>query len=69
MLRRSRLELKITQGEQRRRAHIVSLARRDLEIEGWRSSDATWALQNAYIEGEADLDELVAQAQAEPAGF
>ena len=37
--------------EQWRRAHIVSLARRDLAVEGWRSSDANHTVQDAYIHG------------------
>ena len=59
----------ITQDEQWRRAHIVSLARRELAAQGWQSSDANHTIQDAYIHGEADLDDLVTQALAEPAGL
>jgi hypothetical protein len=49
--------------EQARRAHIVALARLGVEIEGWRSSASTRALQDAYVRGDLDLDDLVARAQ------
>jgi hypothetical protein len=53
----------ITAHERARRAHIVSLARLGVEIEGWRSSEQTRALQDAYVRGELDLDDLVTHSQ------
>ena len=53
----------ITAREQARRAHIVSLARLGVEIEGWRSSEATRALQDAYVRGDLELDDLVDHSQ------
>jgi hypothetical protein len=56
----------ITAHERARRAHIVSLARLGVEVEGRRSSEATRALQDAYVRGDLDLDDLVAHFQGAP---
>ena len=53
----------ITARERARRAHIVALARLGVELEGWRSSETTRALQDAYVRGDLELDDLVARTQ------
>ena len=58
------MDHEISEQERRRRADIVARARLALELEGWRSGDATRALQDAYVRGEVDLDEVVAHAQS-----
>lgn len=62
--RRADQRMDITASEQERRADLVAAARRASELAGWRSDDTTRAVQDAYISGYIDLDDLVAQAQA-----
>jgi hypothetical protein len=57
----------ISDGERARRADLVSSARLVVELEGWRGSAASRALQDAYVRGEIDLDDMVAHAQNSPA--
>ena len=55
----------VSEDERQRRAELVRLARRAIALEGWRTSDATRAAQDAYVAGEIELDELASRTQTE----
>lgn len=53
----------ITAAERDRRRRAVDRARHSSEMEGGGSSQQAREAQEAYVRGEIDVDELVAQAQ------
>lgn len=54
----------ITEEERQRRRVEVDRARHSIEMEGGRVSDEVQQLQEAYVRGEFDVDELVRRGLA-----
>lgn len=59
----TKVTTRISAAEVSSRAATVASARHSPELEGRRSSAAARALQDAYIAGELDADELVARSK------
>jgi len=55
---------RISAAETAARAATIASARHSTELEGRRSSPAARALQDAYIAGQLNADELVEQTKA-----
>lgn len=54
----------ITDEERAARREGIDRARHSIEMEGGQVSDEARALQEAYVRGEFDVDELVARTRA-----
>ncbi|MGW8566694.1 antitoxin VbhA family protein [Isoptericola sp. NPDC055881] len=54
----------ISDEERAQRAADAARVRHSTELEGGRSSDAARAIQEAYVRGEIDADELVRRTKA-----
>lgn len=56
--------MSISDEERAQRAADAARVRHSTELEGGRSSDAARAIQEAYVRGEIDADELVRRTKA-----
>ena len=56
--------MQVSNEERAQRAADAARVRASTELEGGRSSDAARAIQDAYVRGEIDGDELVRRTKA-----